>query len=219
MGFAFFDLDDTLVDTASALRSWAADFMREHRLGDGSDAAAAELAARREHAVSSWVEFAESLHGWYGITTDPRELYERIIVDYPARFTLDPAVAEGLTRLRADGWQLGIVTNGAARMQHAKIERVGLHAYVDMVLASESAGFDKPDVRIFEIAAGKLGVELGPGGWMVGDMFDKDITGGIAAGLRTIWLPHGVPQPADGPRPEHTAESVLEAIALIAASE
>lgn len=34
MTFAFFDLDDTLVDTAGALRAWSLDFVAEHGLGD-----------------------------------------------------------------------------------------------------------------------------------------------------------------------------------------
>ncbi|HEX4790468.1 MAG TPA: HAD-IIIA family hydrolase [Actinospica sp.] len=216
MTFAFFDLDDTLVDTAGALHAWAADFVREHGLG-GEDAVT-EVARRREQDVDTWLEFAARMPEWYGIDTDPQELYERIAVEYPAKFSLAPEVADGLVRLREDGWRLGIVTNGSTRMQHAKIDRVGLHEYVDVVLDSESAGYRKPDPRIFELAAGKLGVELGRDGWMVGDRLDKDVAGGNAAGLRTVWLPLGGSLPAVGPRPDHVVASVLDAVDLIAAS-
>jgi len=61
-------------------------------------------------------------------------------------------------------------------------------------------------------------VGLSRAGWMVGDMYDKDILGGVAAGLRTVWLPHGRVLPERAPRPDHVAESVLEAIGLVAAS-
>lgn len=214
--FAFFDLDDTLVDTRTALRSWAAAFVREYGLGDES--AVAELVERRTRAAANWTAFTESLHEWYGITTDPRELYERMLVEYTAGFTLDPLTAEGLKRLREDGWLLGIVTNGVARMQYAKIDRVGLRAYVDVVTASGAIGYDKPDVRIFEAAASEIDVTLGRHGWMVGDMYDKDVLGGSAADLRTVWLPHGALLPERGPRPDHIVDSVAEAIALVAAS-
>jgi HAD superfamily hydrolase (TIGR01549 family) len=216
MSFAFFDLDDTLVDTAGALRAWAADFVRE--FGLGGEEAVAEAVRRREHEAASWREFAAKARAWYGIETHAGELYERIATEYPAKFTLAPAVAEGLVRLREDGWRLGIVTNGATRVQQAKIDRVGLRAYVDMALDSEAAGHAKPDVRIFETAAGKLGVELGPDGWMVGDMLTKDIEGGLAAGLHTVWLPHGRPLPAHGPQPEHVVASMVDALELIAGS-
>ncbi len=118
MSFAFFDLDDTLVDTRTALHAWALEFVAEYEIGDGDEQAAAEV---------------------------------------------------GTHRVR----------------------------------------------RIFELAAGKLGVELGPDGWMVGDMLDKDVEGGIAAGLRTIWLPHDVARTAGDPEPEFAAASIGEAIAII----
>jgi HAD superfamily hydrolase (TIGR01509 family) len=218
MTFAFFDLDDTLVDTAGALHAWSADFVREHGLG--GEETVARVVRHREHDVDSWREFAARVDEWYGLEVDPQELYERIAVEYPAKFTLEPAVAAGLTRLREDGWRLGIVTNGSSRVQQAKIDRVGLREYVNMVLDSESAGYPKPDPRIFELAAGKLGVELGRHGWMVGDRLDKDVAGGNAAGLRTVWLPLGGAGsvPAEGPRPDHVAASILEALALIAES-
>lgn len=73
-------------------------------------------------------------------------------------------------------------------------------------------------MRIFEAAAAALGVTLSRAGWMVGDLYDKDILGGVAAGLRTIWLPHGAVLPERAPRPDHVADSVAEAIALVAAS-
>jgi HAD superfamily hydrolase (TIGR01549 family) len=215
--FAFFDLDNTLVDTQSALRSWATGFVHEYGLGDESTVA--EVVVRRTRAAENWTEFTERLREWYGITDDPREVYERMLVDYTAKFTLDPSAAEGLERLREDGWLLGIVTNGVARMQDAKVDRVGLRAYVDVVVTSGAVGYAKPDARIFEAAARALGVGLSREGWMVGDMYDKDILGGDAAGLRTIWLPHGAALPEHGPRPDHVAGSIVAAIGLVAASK
>lgn len=119
--FAFFDLDDTLVDTRAALRSWAADFVREHELGD--ETVVAEVVVRRTESSASWIEFTGRLREWYGITADPREMYERMLTEYTSKFTLDPSTAAGLKRLREDGWLLGIVTNGVARMQDAKIDQ------------------------------------------------------------------------------------------------
>ena len=54
---------------------------------------------------------------------------------------------------------------------------------------------------------------------MVGDLLTKDIEGGIAAGLRTIWLPQDVVRGPEDPEPEFTAASIGEAIAIIEASE
>jgi 5'-nucleotidase len=224
MRFAFFDLDDTLVDTKAALHAWSLEFVAEHGLGErpgaerGDEEAAALAVDRRVHSVGTWREFAENAREWYGITTPPQELLGRLATTYARKFTVSREVTSGLTRLREAGRLLGIVTNGSTLVQHAKIDHVGLRGYVDLVIDSEAAGYAKPDRRIFELAAGKLGVELGPEGWMVGDMLNKDIEGGIAAGLHTIWLPHGRELGADDPRPEHAAATIGEAIAIIEAS-
>ena len=223
MRYAFFDLDDTLVDTETALHTWSLDFVAEYGLGGdeggaGDEEAAALVVDRRVHGVDTWREFADRVGEWYGIATPPEELFEELATTYTRKFTVAEEVTAGLTRLRAAGWLLGIVTNGMTVVQHGKIDHVGLREYVDVVIDSEGAGYRKPDRRIFELAAAKLGVELGPAGWMVGDMLDKDVAGGIAAGLRTIWLPHGREIGAADPRPEHVAATIGAAIAIIEAS-
>jgi HAD superfamily hydrolase (TIGR01549 family) len=221
MRFAFFDLDDTLVDTAAALHAWALDFVARYGLGagPGGDEAAAALAVRRrENEVETWREFAEQVGGWYGIAAPAQEVFEEIAATYVTKFSLAAEVAAGLDRLRSTGWLLGVITNGSTAVQHGKIDRIGLRAHVDVVLASEEAGYRKPDVRIFQLAAGKLGVTLGPEGWMVGDRLDKDVEGGLAAGLHTVWLPHGRRRGLRSPRPEHSAATIGEAFAILEAA-
>jgi len=225
MSFAFFDLDDTLVDTQAALHAWSLDFVAEYGLGGGDgdgpgndEQAAARVVTRRVHDVVTWREFAENAREWFGITTPVDELFEELAASYVREFSVSEAVTSGLTRLREAGWSLGIVTNGMTRVQHGKIDHAGLREYVDVVIDSEAAGYRKPDRRIFELAADKLGVELGPHGWMVGDMPGMDVEGGIAAGLRTIWLPLGRELGPGDARPEFTAASIGEAISIIEAS-
>ena len=221
MSFAFFDLDDTLVDTGAALRAWSLDFVARHGLGSGpggEQAAAALAVQRRENNVETWQQFAEQARTWYRIGTPAEELFEEIAATYVTKFSLSEEVAASLDRLRAAGWQLGSITNGLTAMQHAKVDRIGLREHVDLVLASEEAGYRKPDVRIFQLAAGKLGVELGAAGWMVGDRLDKDVEGGIAAGLHTVWLPRGRRRGWRSPRPEHCAATIGEAFTILEAS-
>jgi FMN phosphatase YigB (HAD superfamily) len=213
--FALFDLDDTLVASAEAVRAFCRVFVLEHRLGGDVDARAQEV-LERVAAAGTWTGFAERAEEWFGIAAAPADLLEWIVTAYPAGFVLDPRVAEGLVGLRANGWRLGIVTNGSTVMQAAKIDGAGLRRHVDLVVDSEAAGAAKPERRIFEIAAAGLGVELGPHGWMVGDNHANDIVGGHDAGLRTIWLPYGAAQPA-GVRADHSCATVVEAMGIIGA--
>ncbi|MFD0330425.1 HAD family hydrolase [Streptacidiphilus monticola] len=69
-----------------------------------------------------------------------------------------PAHAKALLTAREKGWVLGIVTNGAVGPQEAKIRRTGLADLVDGWVVSEAVAIDKPDPRIFRMAADRCGI-------------------------------------------------------------
>ena len=71
--------------------------------------------------------------------------------------------------------------------QEEKVSRTGLGRYLKIVLTSESLGVAKPDRRIFELAAGRLGVPPRRVVY-VGDQLEVDARAATAAGLRGIWL-------------------------------
>ncbi|MEY9934662.1 HAD superfamily hydrolase (TIGR01509 family) [Catenulispora sp. GP43] len=215
MRFAFFDLDDTLVDAKSALRAWSVDFAAEYVTGVAD---AASDVFDRVDAAANWPAFVADARGRYGITASDEQLMEHVAAVFPGKFVLEQQVRTGLAELRGDGWRLGVVTNGSTTVQQAKVDSVGLREHVDVVVDSEAAGHRKPDRRIFEIAAGELGVELGPRGWMIGDRLDKDIAGGAAAGLRTIWISLGEPLPTGFTPPTYIVGSITEAFAIVRAS-
>lgn len=217
MRFALFDLDDTLVDSKAALRAWSVDFAVEY-VSAGEEAAGDVF--DRVAAAASWPEFVAQARRRYGLTASDEQLMAQVAAVLPGKFVLERRVRAGLEELRAAGWLLGIVTNGSALVQQAKVDGVGLRPHVDVVVDSEAAGHRKPDRRIFEIAADRLGVELGPHGWMVGDRLDKDVAGGAAAGLRTVWISQGGQSarlPA-GVRPTRLAASIGEAFAIVRGS-
>ncbi|GAA2409824.1 hypothetical protein GCM10010404_79780 [Nonomuraea africana] len=111
-------------------------------------------------------------------------------------------VLDGLSRLRSAGWRVGIVTNGTADNQLGKIQCTGLADVVDCWALSDAEGIRKPDVGLFEIAAKWCGMRLSGGGWMVGDNLVKDVTGGRAAGLKTVWINRDAQLfPVNAPRP------------------
>jgi len=213
--FALFDLDNTLVDQSRALRAWAEHFVADRNL----DPAAVDYLAVKSSTALDWTEYAAGFKMHFNLPDSVEQLVRDVTDTYPRFFVLDEEVEAGLRLLRAEGWRLGIVTNGATAMQSAKIDRVGLRALVDAVFISEAEGVRKPDRRIFERAADRLGVRLGRRtGWMVGDNLEADIAGGIGAGLRTIWLPRGRPLTTADPQPDHLCDSMSDALKLLAAS-
>ncbi len=74
---------------------------------------------------------------------------------------LDPRAHHVLTVLRRRGVRVCITTNLTLSIQLRKLERLGLLPLIDAVATSEEAGADKPDPRIVELGAQRIGVPLG----------------------------------------------------------
>ncbi len=209
-GVVLFDLDNTLADREAAFRRWAESFALEHDL----DRSAVEfLCAGDGDGYVPRDELFASVRDRYGVTTSVEELVTRYRADYPTHFEPDPDVRAALTRLRADGWKIGIVTNGPPS-QNTKIASLGLDDLVDGICVSDDVGVEKPDRRIFELTAARCDATLD--GWMVGDSADTDIAGGRAAGLRTAWLHHGRVWDRPGLAPDALVATVADAARVIA---
>ncbi|MGW3343681.1 HAD family hydrolase [Nonomuraea rubra] len=218
---ALFDLDNTLIDRLGAYRRWAAEFAAERELGAG--AVPWLVAADADGSVPMELLFTR-IRDRFGLPESAGELWDAYRARLPHLIRCRPEVLDGLERLRAAGWTVGIVTNGMTDNQTGKIQHSGLATRVDGWAISEAEGVRKPDARLFEIGAARCGTSLGDGGWMVGDDAVNDITGGRGAGLRTIWIDrtwelerHGLaPASAPGPDCDRVVTDVMTAIAFLA---
>ena len=127
-----------------------------------------------------------------------------------------PGAIETLRRLRQAGMPLGLITNGNAEMQRAKIERFSVAEYFDHVQIEGEFGIGKPDERAFRHALGALGADASEA-WMVGDNLDFDIHGAQQVGIHAIWVDtHGSGLP-DGTtvQPDTTIRSLPDLVKLI----
>ena len=89
---------------------------------------------------------------------------------------------ELLRTLRSRGYNIGVLSNGFADVQHRKMASAGLTDMVDCVVLSDDIGVPKPDGRIFAYAMRKVGEENPSLHAMVGDNPVADIGGAISAG-------------------------------------
>jgi len=102
--------------------------------------------------------------------------------------------ARVLDTLRADGWKLGIITNGSPAVQFRKVAALGLAARVNAVIYApeHGSGRGKPDAEPFVEVCRRLSV-LPSRTVVVGDSDECDVTGAIAAGMHAVrcdvWLP------------------------------
>ena len=134
---------------------------------------------------------------------------------YEAAWRPFPDVRRVLDDLAGRGLRLGVITNGDAGQQRAKVAAAGLADVLPYVLASSEAGSAKPGAEIFRTACAGLGVAPGAAAY-VGDRLVTDARGAAAAGLAGIWLDRsGRPAP---PRLEVARITSLDALpALLSA--
>ncbi|MFD4260766.1 HAD family hydrolase [Streptomyces sp. NPDC058534] len=207
--FAFFDLDGTLADRQSALSDAVSGLCRAHALAlDAEQWLRTELVDRANAA--DFVRLREV----FGLEASAAQLWQDYVSLMAVAVTCRPEVLEGLARLRAAAWTIGVITNGAGDIQRAKLAGTGLAGLIDGVAVSGDLEIRKPDLRLFELAATRCGVSLAAGGWMVGDNPTGDIGGGHQAGLRTIWL-RGRPWPEGLSPAHHVVDDVTDAITIL----
>jgi HAD superfamily hydrolase (TIGR01549 family) len=206
---ALFDLDNTLLDRDVAFALWTEQFVERHRLS----ADASSVIERADgDGLNARDTFFLQLKKMFGIETSVEDLLARYYVEYPACYSVDEGVIDAVRTLRADGWKVGVVTNGPPSQQ-AKLEATNMMDEFDALCISQIVGAHKPDILIFEEAARRCGLPLD--GWMVGDSASADIGGGKRAGLQTIWMSRGRAWDSSDPPPDATALTIPEAVATI----
>lgn len=102
------------------------------------------------------------------------------------RFNAFPDVPATLTRLRARGLTLVVVSNWDVSLP-AVLREVGLESMVDGVVTSAEVGHAKPAPEIFTTATALAGC-VPERAVHVGDSLDQDVQGALAAGIRAVWL-------------------------------
>ncbi|WP_367140711.1 MULTISPECIES: HAD family hydrolase [Streptomyces] len=206
---ALFDLDGTLIDRQTAFGDAVTALCQAHALTPDADQWLRTELADRANAA----DFTR-LRDVFDLEVSATQLWQEYVDFMAAAITCRPEVLEGLDRLRAAAWTIGVVTNGASDIQRAKLAATGLADLLDGVAVSGDVDNRKPDRRIFELAASRCGVSLADGGWMIGDNPAGDIGGGHQAGLHTICL-RGRPWPDGLPAAHHVVDDVTDAIAIL----
>lgn len=200
----FFDLDGTLVHDGAgdAVRQTAQELARRHGLD-----ADAILAANAEVWSGCWAEQGERwMRGELPSDALPREIWRLTLADLgrndaalleeaaqlhvraeQGTFTLFAETLAVLEELRSDGIPLGVITNGPAEFQRAKLVTVGIDGLFDVVVASGDIGVLKPANEIFDRALAGLGVGARRA-IHVGDNFAADVVGAADAGMTAVWI-------------------------------
>lgn len=118
----------------------------------------------------------------------------QVLRDHAPTMQLPRTSVRVLDRLRADGWRLGVLTNGSPVVQARKVAALGIARRVDAVVyaVEHGNGKGKPDFDTFIEAARRL--QVSPARTVfVGDDEQCDIAGAAAAGMHPMrcaaWVP------------------------------
>ena len=214
----FFDLDDTLCDTTGtresrARRAFECLCQRNPNLDvDALVRRALEPVSEPRSAVGvrgvlMELGLLETAAGTEALDA-VRHYYEPLC--------LFDGVRETLVELMRS-YELGVITNWESEdEQRRKVEHLGLQANFRYFIVSDSAGFEKPDPRIFEYACGLAGV-VPREAVFVGDRLDVDIAGAKAAGMRAVWFNHwGGSLDGASPGPDAAIERFAELPGVLA---
>ncbi len=187
-----FDLDDTLADRAAGLRRYARVFAEDFgaRLRPGLSETIHETLIRVDDFGS--LAQAESLCAALPWRTpvEPEALADHWASRFGEAAAPFDDVAAVLQELSRRNIRMGLVTNGGAAMQRAKIAALGLERYMSAIVISAEAGLRKPDAAIFRRALADLGCAAADA-WFVGDHPELDVRGAHQAGLQAFWVRTG----------------------------
>ncbi len=200
------DLDDTILDDSSSVDDcWWEACTRGTQQLDGTDATTL-LAAIETHRDWFWSDPERHQEGRLdlraasrgivqaaleGLGYDLPELAREIAESYrdlrEERLRPFPGAIEALQALRSRGVRLGMITNGSAAGQRAKIERFGLEQYFDYVLVEGEFGLGKPHREVYEVAL--KAVDAAPAqAWCVGDNLEWDVGAPQRLGIYGVWV-------------------------------
>ena len=198
----FIDIDDTLLDYIPCCREAFDAAMRnltpslEEREGERLFQLFFEISGRL---------FSEAKHGKYTIA-EVMDLYPKefiAAIGYPESavdpfkhafraawgetHTLVPEAKEMLDVLRAKGYRLFAASNSFGHLQRRRLERTGILSYFEDTYISMDIGYDKPDIRFFQEALHRCGLQPNEV-LMIGDSMTTDILGAQAAGIEALFF-------------------------------
>ena len=166
--------------------------------------------ARREIVAGSLAGLARA--GRRVPSTDvARQLADRYSAYRDEQMCLFPDALDVIDAFRARGVRLGLVTNGAAGAQRAKIMRFDLAHRFDHIQIEGEHGFGKPEDRAYLHAMDKLGTRAHET-WMVGDNLEWEVTAPQRLGIYAVWFDgegKGLPQ-GSGIRPDRIVRTLSE---------
>ncbi len=160
--------------------------------------AATDPAAIKQCERLWWFDVVHNVFYRVGMFERFDEFFDEVfqVFEEPATWALYPETKAVLSGLKAEGFELGIISNFDSRL-FTVLRGLGIDRLFDTVTISSLAHAAKPAPRIFELALEKHAADPAEA-VHVGDSFRDDVQGAANAGLTGILLDRqsaGAPSP------------------------
>ena len=199
----FIDIDDTLLDYIPCCRE-AFDFALSQIINHKSQIINEDELFQLFFSISGRL-FSEAKHGLHTVA-EVMELYPKefiATIGYPpsavdpfkhafraawgTTHTLVPGAKEMLETLRAKGYRLFAASNSFGHLQRSRLEHAGILHYFEDTYISMDIGYDKPDIRFYQEALRRCGLQPSEV-LMIGDSMTTDVLGAQAAGIDALFF-------------------------------
>jgi len=156
-----------------------------------------------------WFDIVHNVFYRVGMFERFDEFFEQVfqMFEDPRSWVLFPETHTVLTRLRKEGFELGVLSNFDSRL-FSVMRGLGIDGFFDTVTISSLARAAKPSSKIFEIALEKHALD--PDEAMhVGDSVRDDLEGATKAGLTGVLLDRAGRSQVSGGHVIRTLEELL----------
>ena len=219
-----FDIDETILDFKACEKKALAAALKDHGVSATDEMISSYSSinnkmwkklerkeiTRERLRIERFAEF----FSLYDISADPERFADSYMTHLSQTGVFIKGARNVLKQLRRK-FNLYAVTNGYIQTQRGRIEAAGLNKFFKDVFISEEIGNVKPEVAFFVKATAKIPNFDKSTCVLVGDSLTSDIKGGVAFGIRTIWISGGNPRPPEAVKPDFTIRKITELPELI----
>lgn len=146
------------------------------------------------------------------------ELAKKLGEDFLYRTTMQTNLIDGaietLEYLKDKGYTLSIISNGFVEVQYTKLRRSRLLPYFANIFLSEEVGYQKPDIRFFQIVLDRLSAHSSEC-LVIGDNFQTDIQGAQNANIRALFYKDSTNKSIDIEFAGQIIENLIEIKAIL----
>lgn len=220
-----FDLDNTLLDFDEGAQVAIKQTLAHYNLYDQAD----EL-IRSYHEINDfcWDQFERGLiavqtlkEQRFAMFVDQNQLdiepqvINRFYLTQLSQQTKEIVGARVLLDHTVARFNLVLVTNGFAEVQHPRILKSAFRNYFKHIIISEEIGHSKPAREFFDHAFNKMGSPMKEHVMIIGDSLSSDIKGGAQYGIRTCWFNLQGITNQSGIQPDYTVRSLAELSSIL----